>query len=298
MHTDMGKRNIHPLAVVETGAELGDNVTIEPYAIVKGTVVLEDDVVIKSHAYIDGNTTIGQGTVIWPSASIGTKTQAVKYRGEQTYVKIGKHCEIREFVTINSSTTAGSVVKIGDHCLIMAYCHVAHSCELGNHVIMSNNSMLAGHVVVEDYAILGGMTPVHQFVRIGCHAMVGGLSRVTQDIPPFTIGGGIPYCIAGINRVGLKRRNYSFEVQKALFSAFRYVYRCGLHLDEALECIEKEIEPFDEVKHFVAFCRDSKRGLIGMQGVHGKLASKRGCQKQPLEGDSSMNESEFAENSL
>jgi UDP-N-acetylglucosamine acyltransferase len=292
----MGKRNIHPLAVVETGAEIGDNVTIEPYAIIKGKAVLEDDVVIKSHAYIDGNTTIGRGTVIWPSASIGTKTQAIKYRGEETYVKIGQHCEIREFATINSSTTAGSTVKVGDHCLIMAYCHIAHSCEVGNHVVMSNSSMLAGHVIVEDYAILGGMTPVHQFVRIGCHAMVGGLSRVTQDVPPYTIGGGIPYCLAGINRVGLKRRKFSFEVQKALFAAYRYVYRSGIHLLEALECIEKELPPFEEIKHFVSFCRKSKRGLIGMQGIYAKPTSPKICAKENLEDDTM--DVELAENSL
>ncbi len=268
----MGTNNIHPLAVVESGASLGENVTVEPFAVVKGGVTLEDNVVIKSHAYIDGNTTIGSGTVIWPSASIGTKTQAIKYRGEKTYVTIGKNCEIREFATINSSTSPGSTVKVGDSCLIMAYCHIAHSCEVGNHVVMSNNSMLAGHVIVEDHAILGGMTPVHQFVRIGAYAMVGGLSRVTQDIPPYTIGGGIPYCMAGINRVGLKRRSFPFETQKALFRAFRLLYRSGLHLDEALFRIESEVEQTEEVKHFVAFCRNSKRGLLGMQGIRSKAA--------------------------
>ena len=177
----MAKSNIHPAAIVEPGAEIGDNVTIEPYAIVKSTVKLEEGVTIKSHAYIDGNTTIGSGTIIWPGVSIGTKTQDLKFRGEKTYVIIGKNTEIREFATINSSTYEGSVVRVGDHCLIMAYCHIAHNCEVGNHVIMSNNSLLAGHVIVEDYAIIGGMTPVHQFARICCHAMVGGLSRVTHE---------------------------------------------------------------------------------------------------------------------
>lgn len=267
----MSKSNIHPTAIIEEGAKIGENVTIEPYAIVKENVILEDNVTIKSHVYLDGYTTIGNGTTIWPSASIGTKTQDLKYRGEKTYVKIGRNCEIREFTTINSSTYEGTTVEIGDHCLIMAYCHIAHNCTVGNHVVMSNNSLLAGHVIVEDFAIIGGMTPVHQFSRIGCHAMVGGMSRVTHDVPPYTVGGGIPYTLGGINRIGLKRRNFPFKRRQALATAFRLVYRCGFHLEEALEKIENQIEPLEEVLHFAQFCRATKRGLIGMQGIHRKL---------------------------
>lgn len=263
--------NIHPQAIVEKGAIIGNNVTVEPFAVIKSTVTLGDNVVIKSHAYIDGNTTIGDGTVIWPSASIGTKTQDLKFRGEKTYVSIGKGCEIREFVTINSSCQEGSVVKIGDGCLIMAYCHVAHNCEIGNHVIMSNSAMLAGHVIVEDYAIIGGMTPVHQFSRIGKHAMVGGFSRVPRDIPPFTVGGGFPYKFGGINIIGLKRHKFPLEVRIALSKAFKITYRCGLHLEEALGQIEREIEQCQEVTHWIDFCRSSKRGLIGLEGVTGVL---------------------------
>lgn len=266
----MAKALIHPLAVVEKGAQIGDNVTIEAFAVVKENVILHDGVVIKSHAYIDGNTTIGSGTVIWPSACIGTKTQDLKYRGEKTFVVIGKNCEIREYVTINSSTYEGSTVKVGDQCLIMAYCHIAHNCTVGNQVIMSNNSLLAGHVIVEDYAIIGGMTPVHQFARIGCHSMVGGMSRVTQDVPPYTIGGGIPYSLGGINRIGLKRRKFSFATRMALSKAFRLVYRSNLNLEDALQAIETGIESLPEVKHFVEFCRESRRGLIGMQGIRQK----------------------------
>jgi UDP-N-acetylglucosamine acyltransferase len=271
----MTKSNIHPTAIVEPGAEIGENVTIEPYAIVKKGVKLENGVTIKSHAYIDGYTSIGSGSIIWPSASIGTKTQDLKYRGEKTYVFIGKNTEIREFATINSSTYEDSAVRIGDHCLIMAYCHIAHNCEVGNHVIMSNNSLLAGHVVVEDYAIIGGMTPVHQFARIGCHSMVGGMSRVTHDVPPYTVGGGIPYCLGGINRIGLKRRKFDFETRRALARAYRLVYRSRLHLEEALHKIEIEIGFLPEIEHFVRFCRTTKRGLIGMQGIHRGISNKR-----------------------
>ena len=264
--------NIHPLAIVEPGAKLGKNVTVEPFAVVKGTVTLEDNVIIKSHAYIDGHTTIGEGTVIWPSASIGTKTQDLKFRGEKTYVIIGKRCEIREFVTINSSCQEGSIVRIGDDCLIMAYCHVAHNCEIGNRVIMSNSAMLAGHVIVEDCAIIGGMTPVHQFSRIGKHAMVGGFSRIPRDVPPYTVGGGFPYKFGGINIIGLKRHKFPLEVRIALSKAFKITYRTGLHLEDAIAQIESEIEPFTEVKHWIEFCRSSKRGLIGLEGVTRKGA--------------------------
>lgn len=271
----MTKSNIHPTAIIEEGAKIGENVTVEPYAIIKKNVVLENNVTIKSHVYIDGNTTIGNGTTIWPSASIGTKTQDLKYRGERTYVKIGKNCEIREFTTINSSTYEGTTVELGDHCLIMAYCHIAHNCRVGNHVVMSNNSLLAGHVLVEDFAIIGGMTPIHQFARIGCHTMVGGMSRVTHDVPPYTVGGGIPYSLGGINRIGLKRRQFPFETRRALSQAYRLVYRSRLHLDEALDQIERKVELLPEVLHFIKFCRETKRGLIGMQGIHQGISNKR-----------------------
>ena len=263
----MSKSNIHPAAIIEPGAKIGKNVTIEAYAVIKGTVTLEDDVVVKSHAYIDGNTIIGEGTVIWPSASIGTKTQDLKFKGETTYVVIGKHCQIREFVTINSSCHENSVVRIGDHCLIMACSHVAHNCEIGNRVILANNVNLAGHVVVEDFAIFGGMTAVHQFSRIGCYAMVGGFSRITQDIPPYTIGAGSPYKLGGLNLVGLKRNNFSYDIRRDLTKAFKLVYRSGLRLADALDRIEKEIDMSPHLAHWLSFCRNSRRGLIGLQGV-------------------------------
>lgn len=263
----MSQSNLHPSAIIEPGAKIGSNVTVEAYAVIRSAVTLEDNVVVKSHAYIDGNTTIGAGTVIYPSASIGTKTQDLKFNGEKTYVVIGKNCEIREFVTINSSCNENSVVRIGDHCLIMAYCHVAHNCEIGNRVIMANNAMLAGHVVVEDYAIIGGMTPVHQFSRIGQYAMVGGFSRITHDVPPYTIGAGTPYKLGGLNLVGLKRHGFSLEARRALAKAFRLTYRSGLRMSEALDQIESEMEMSPHVSHWIRFCRNSKRGLIGFQGI-------------------------------
>lgn len=259
--------NIHPLAIVEPGAKVGNNVTVEAFAVVKKTVTLEDNVVIKSHAYIDGNTTIGESTIVWPSASIGTKTQDLKFRGEQTYVVIGKRCEIREFVTINSSCQEGSVVRVGDDCLIMAYCHVAHNCEIGNKVVMANSAMLAGHVTIGDCAIIGGMTPVHQFSRIGAYAMVGGFSRVPRDIPPYTIGGGFPYKFGGINIIGLKRHKFPLEVRVALSKAFKLTYRSGLHLEDAIGQIQSQLGSAPEVQHWIEFCKTSKRGILGLEGV-------------------------------
>lgn len=258
--------NIHPLAYVETGATLGKNVTIEPFAVVKKDVILEDNVTIKSHAYIDGCTTIGSGTVVYPSASIGTKTQALKFKGEKTFVTIGKNCEIREFVTINSSFEEGSCVTVGDNCLLMAYCHVAHHCIVGDSVIMANNVNLAGHVTVESNAVIGGMAAIHQFVRIGAHAMVGGMSRITHDIPPYTIGGGIPFKFGGLNIIGLKRRSFPLTTRKELAKAFRMIYREALPLAEALKKVEEQCEPLPEIVHWLKFCRTSKRGLMCLQG--------------------------------
>jgi UDP-N-acetylglucosamine acyltransferase len=256
--------NIHPLAVVEKGAQIGRNVTIEPFAVVKENVILHDNVTIKSHAYIDGFTTIGEGSTIWPGASIGTKAQDLKFKGEKTFVHIGKFTEVREFATINSSCQENSCVKVGDHCLIMAYCHIAHNCEVGNYVVMANGSMLAGHVKVEDYAVIGGMTPIHQFCRIGAYAMVGGFSRVSHDIPPYTIGSGYPYKMGGLNIVGLKRKQIPLEIRQQLTKAFKLTYRMNLSLKEALHRIEEDIELTPEVKHWIEFCSTSKRGLIGL----------------------------------
>ncbi len=259
----MKQANIHPLAYVEEGAIIGNNVTVEPFAVIKKNVTLQDNVVIRSHAYIDGHTNIGENTVIYPGASIGTEPQAVKYQGERTYINIGRNCVIREYVTINSSLKAESSVEIGDSCMLMAYVHIAHNCKLGNQVVMANNATLAGHVTIEDHAIIGGMTPIHQFTRIGAYAMVGGLSRIPHDIPPYTIGAGIPFKFGGLNLVGLRRHGFSFDVRRELSRAFRLLYRSKLRPPEAIARMEAELEKYPEVIHFIDFCRHSKRGFGG-----------------------------------
>ncbi|MFI5344311.1 MAG: acyl-ACP--UDP-N-acetylglucosamine O-acyltransferase [Chlamydiales bacterium] len=274
---------IHPTAIIAPGVTIGENVIIEAYVVINSPhVVLEDNVVIKSHAYIDGYTTIGSGTTIYPCAVIGTKTQDLKYQGEKTFVRIGKNCDIREFVTINSSCQENSVVEIGDRCLIMAYCHVAHNCVVGNGVIMVNNATLAGHVTVEDYAIIGSMTPIHQFTRIGRNAMVGGMSRVTHDIPPFTIGAGIPYKFGGLNIIGLKRHGFPLETRRELSKAFKLLYRSQMRFEEALDRMEKELNPLPEVLHFISFCRNTKRGLMGLQKAEDELPQVDEDEEQEL----------------
>jgi UDP-N-acetylglucosamine acyltransferase len=254
-------------AVIEKGAKIGKNVTVEPFAVIRAGVTLEDNVVVRAHAYLDGRTTVGENTVIFPSAVIGTKPQHLRFQGDSSEILIGKNCVIREFVTINASTDPNFAVRVGDRCLIMAYCHIAHNCVIGNRVVMANNATLAGHVTVEDCVTIGGMTPIHQFVRIGCYAMVGGLSRVPYDIPPYTIGAGIPFKFGGLNLIGLKRNGFSLETRSQLSRAFRMLYRSGMKPDEALSMIEKELQPIPEIKHWLEFCRGSRRGLMGLQGV-------------------------------
>lgn len=258
---------IHPSAIIENGAKIGKNVQIGPFSWIGPDVILEDNVIIKSHVCIDGHTTIGEGTTVWPQAVIGTKTQDLKFRGEKTEVIIGKNCQIRECVTINSSCGENTVVQIGDSCLIMASCHIAHNCILGNRVIMANGSLLAGHVIIQDCAVIGGMTAIHQFSKIGCYAMVGGMSRVTHDVLPYSIGAGSPYRMGGINLVGLKRHGFQLPVRRELTKAFKLIYRSRLSLYEAVKEIQQTLEPIAEIRHIVQFCRETKRGLIGLRGI-------------------------------
>lgn len=259
----METTDIDPLARVEKGALLGAGVKIEAFAVVKASVTLEDNVCIKSHAYIDGDTRIGEGSTVYPSAVIGTQAQDLKFQGEKTAVRIGKGCTIREFVSINASCGEGSVVKVGEDCLIMAYCHIAHNCEIGDRVIMSNACNLAGHVIIENDAVVGGMTAVHQFARIGQYAMVGGLSRLTHDVPPFSIGFGSPYCVGGLNRVGLRRKNFSVDRRSLLAKALRILYDAKLSQKEAILQIRRDCLPSSDVEELISFCLKSERGLIG-----------------------------------
>jgi len=210
---------------------------------------------------IDGRTTIGKGCRIFHSAVIGTEPQDLKYAGEDTAVEIGEYTTIREFATINRSSNIEQPTLVGSYCLLMIYTHVAHDCKLGGRVILANSVNLAGHVIIENNATIGGLTPVHQFVHIGCFAFIGGLSRVTQDVAPYTRGASVPYKTVGLNSVGLRRSNFSAETRAILKKLYKIFYNSNLNTAQALEKIKSEIEMIDEVKHFVEFVENSERGI-------------------------------------
>jgi UDP-N-acetylglucosamine acyltransferase len=253
---------IHPTAIVASDAQLGDGVEIGPYTIIGSDVIIGNNTVIGPHVVIDQFTHIGEHCHIFQFSSIGAPPQDLKFGGEKTRVVIGNFNIIREFVTIHRSTTADiGVTMMGDHNLIMAYCHVAHNCKLGNHVIMSNAATLAGHVHVEDYAIISGLTGVHQFCRVGAHCMIGGCSAAVKDIPPYTIAQGNHAKLYGLNLIGLKRRNFSEKTIKAISEAYRIIFRSKLLLEDAIKKAEAEVEPLPEVKHFLKFIKESERGI-------------------------------------
>lgn len=213
---------IHPTAIIEPGAQLGQGVAIGPYCVIGAEVKLENNVILHSHVVIGGDTEIGEGTEIFPFASIGLAPQDKKFFGEKTRLVIGKRNVIREYVTMNPGTDGGGgVTKIGDDCLFMVSTHVAHDCIIGNHVILANNATLAGHVTVGNGVIMGGLSAVHQFVRIGDYAFVGGLAGVEKDVIPFGMAMGKRADLAGLNLVGLKRRN----VARDTIHALRHLYK-------------------------------------------------------------------------
>lgn len=253
--------DIHPTAIVDTGAELDKNVKIGPYSIIGAHVKIGQGTKIMGHVYLDGWTTIGSGCTIFPFASIGTQTQDLKYKGAVTFVEIGEHTTLREYVTVNSGTNEGDVTRVGARCHIMAYSHVAHQCIVGNEVIISNAGTLAGHVIVEDNAIIGGLCGIHQFVRIGRMCIIGGCSKATQDIPPFMMADGNPLIIHGLNIVGLQRHNVPDETRRILKEAHRIIYRQNLTVHEALETIKKELPSCPELEHLTSFIASSERGI-------------------------------------
>ncbi|MBR7180204.1 MAG: acyl-ACP--UDP-N-acetylglucosamine O-acyltransferase [Kiritimatiellae bacterium] len=255
---------IHPTAIVEDGAVLGEDVVIGPYAHIGKDVVIGDGTSVRQGAIVDGHTTIGSQCQIFPYALIGMKTQDLKYKeGSVSFVEIGDRTVIREFATGHLGTADGEKTVIGSDCLFMAYCHAAHGCILGNHVICSNSVQLAGDVHLQDYAIVGGCAASHQFCTVGCHAMVGGMSKIRQDFPPYMLGDMVDGAlkVIGPNVVGLTRRGFPRDVLQALKEAHRFLYRDGLNRTQALDRVENDIEQFDEIKRLVAFYRNSTRGV-------------------------------------
>ncbi|MFP4687027.1 MAG: acyl-ACP--UDP-N-acetylglucosamine O-acyltransferase [bacterium] len=252
---------IHKTAVIEDGAELDSNVSVGPYSIVSSKTRIGAGTEVGPHVLIEGNVEIGSGNVIRNGAVIGTPPQDWSYKGNDTGVKIGNDNVLREYITINRSTTEGSPTEIGDENMIMAYCHVAHDCSIGCGNALANGVTLAGHVKVHDHVMMGGLTPVHQFVTIGSYAMVGGLSRLNKDVPPYVRIAGNPAKIFDLNVIGLRRNNFSDETRRVLKKAYKIVFRSKNNTSQALKQIRSELPELAEIKQFVEFIENSERGI-------------------------------------
>ena len=252
---------IHPAAFVDPAAQLGTGVTIGPGAVVGPNVRIGDGTRIGSHVMVDGWTTIGRDCRIHHGAAVGGPPQDLKYLGEPSYLVIGDRTEIREFATLNLATEPGATTRVGDDNLLMAYSHVAHNCEIGHRTVIANAVQFAGYVTVEDWAIVGGGTVVHQFVRIGRHSMIGGGSRIPQDVAPFVKLGGSPPRLAGINSIGLERRGFSKAAIGALEQAYKYLFRDGLTAANAVAKMRAELAEVPEVEALARFVETSARGI-------------------------------------
>lgn len=252
---------LHPTAIIHAKAQIGRDCEIGPYCIIGENVILGDRCRLHSHVVIDGYTRMGSGNEVYPFASIGLKTQDLKWKGGVTRTIIGDDNTFREAVTINSATSDGEATVVGSRNHILAYSHIAHNVQLGNNVIMSNVATLAGHVVVEDQAVIGGLAAVHQFCRIGCMAIIGGCSKVVQDVPPYMLADGNPAETRTVNKVGLERNGVPEESQAALRQAYRILFRDGLTISNALIRIETDVALCPEVRHLIEFVRSSQRGI-------------------------------------
>ena len=252
---------VHHTAIIHPKAQIGPQCEIGPYCVIGEHVALGDGCKLHSHVVIDGYTKLGGENEIFPFASIGLKTQDLKWKGGVTRTEIGDGNTFREYVTIHSATGDGEVTRVGSHNYILAYCHIAHNVTLGSHVIMSNVATLGGHVTVEDHAVIGGLAAVHQFCRVGKMSMIGGCSKIVQDVPPFMIVDGNPGETRTINKVGLERHGLSEEAQNALRHAYKILFREGLTIPNALARIEKELPQLPEVQYLVQFVRASERGI-------------------------------------
>src|SRR5690554_43017 len=251
-----------PLAYVHPDAKVADNVVIEPFVSIDRDVVIGEGTRIGSSVTILSGTRIGKNCNIFPGAVIGAIPQDLKYRGEYTTVEIGDNNTIREYVTINKGTSSKGKTLIGNNNLMMAYVHIAHDCVVGNNIILGNNTQLAGEVIIDDWAIISGMTGIHQFCHVGSHVMVGGGSLVRKDVPPFIKAGREPLSYVGINSIGLRRRNFTNEKIREIQDIYRYIYQKGLNTAQAAEIIEAEMPASQERDEVLLFVKDSKRGII------------------------------------
>ena len=254
---------IHSTAIIDAKAEIGEGVEIGPYSVIEKGVSIGAGTKVGPHVVIREGTQIGRRCQIFQFSSIGEAPQAFAYKGEKTSLLIGDQNIIREFVTLHRGTPhGGGKTMIGDGNYLMAYSHVAHDCHIGNQVVLANGATLAGHILIEDYAIIGGLSAIHQFCRIGTHAFISGLTGVTLDIPPYMLSSGSRAKLFGLNTVGLKRAHFREETLRALKKAYRIIFRSGLTLSTALKSVEEdEISQMPEVQHLLQFIQHSKRGI-------------------------------------
>lgn len=261
----MANVDIHPTAVIDPGAIIGDETKIGPYCVISDGVKIGRGCILHSHVAIQGNAVIGDQNNFHSHSVIGGLSQDLKYSGEPTHIEIGNQNTFREFVTVNRGTDPGSKTQVGSHGNFLAYSHIAHDCIVGDHVIFSNNGTLAGHVQMGDYAILGGLTAVHQFCRIGPHAITGGCSKIVQDVPPFMIADGNPAEIRSINSIGLQRRGFDDEEIRSLKEAYKIIFLRKLTVSDALEELKNnssDLASDHPVNILIAFIESSERGII------------------------------------
>ncbi len=251
---------VHPTAIVDPTAELGTGVVVGPYSIIGPNVRVGARTRIGSHVLIERDTVVGEECAISQGAVLGTDPQDLKYMGEPTTLTVGDRTVIREYATLNRGTIASGYTSVGSDCMLMAYVHVAHDCHIGNHVILSNAVNMAGHVTIDDWAMVGGLTPIHQFVRIGTHAFVGGATRVIKDVPPYVKAAGSPIQLYGLNSIGLQRRGFSAEARRELKRAYRLFFASNHNVRQALAQAREELQLIPEVQVFLAFFENTERG--------------------------------------
>ena len=255
---------IHPTAIVSPLAKLGNNVRIGPFCVVGANVELGDECVLHSHVVLEGHSKFGRGNEFFPFAAIGGKTQDLKYQGEPTYLEVGDHNVFRENCTVHRGTHESLPTRIGSNNLLLCYSHVAHDCQLGNHIILSNSVGIAGHIVIEDHAIVSGMAAVHQFCRIGQHSIIGGCSKVVQDVPPFMIVDGNPASTRGLNMVGLQRRGFAEDDIKSLKSAYKKLFlKKDANLANSISSLKATHDAATpQVAQLIHFIESSERGVV------------------------------------
>jgi UDP-N-acetylglucosamine acyltransferase len=253
---------IHPTAIIDPSAQIAEGCEIGPYCVIGPNVELGPDCHLLHHVSLNGPSKIGRGNRFYPFTSIGQQTQDLKYVAEPTYLSIGDGNTFREFVTVHRGTMPETVTRIGSGGNFLAYSHIAHDCIIGNNVIFSNNGTVAGHVEVGDHAVIGGLTAIHQFCRIGAYALTGGCSKIVQDVPPFMIADGNPAKVRSYNKVALERHGFSEQTHRAIKEAYRLIYRSALNLQQAVEQIRTDLPETPEIAQLIAFVTNSPRGII------------------------------------